>query len=691
MVKIRDRVKPAYAEPVEETAYSKGILAAYGVATGWLALRLLNLSRKVVFSLDKPVEGIKNYCLDIGYPKQQDYFWYFGVLLTALGGAALAIGGRWLLRKAGWKGMWSWWPSLAGIACLTSGTLLALPWQPETPASGVLFCIMGAILPWFDTRWVAVREEPVPEEPDFRPTLPDSVKWAVLALLLAILAGFDPCKDWRNIDGYHEGNHLAYFQSWLVGDKPGTTVWPEYDPLYIYSFAAWMKTLGLTIYIERWYFQTVQILGTALHIAVLRWVCRTWIGSFMGFWTMLTMSLATYVLYGASNSLRTAIPFAGMVACWRGLESGSWKVLAGSGALFGVAMLYSKEYAGTCLMSCLIMFAAAVWRGGLRGRVREVLAWGGGAAAAMAMLIVAMFGTDTMAAVARMLGGGYASSRLSGHLAQPFPVFPHLTSFTEVWIRKWGIFENVALWWPAFIAGATGAWVIGSGKAALGGRRLLALALIVSGLIMQIPAIIRPVGNIATAGTMIPILALAALVVDWMWGRGGSSRVWGGIVAVLLFVFGMMRLYSFSQEFRSKRMCLFTGPDTHKRLVERIGMVRVSKPQEEGIAYVVKKMRQLCPPDKRIYLSAPFYNHLLFLADRAGMPPYITTTIAATSAQRAIILQSLEKYKPPLAVLTDSGIDIPFAEEHKEEWEYIQKHYRLYAVAEQAKFYVRVR
>jgi hypothetical protein len=589
------------------------------------------------------------------------------------------------------------------VGCLTTGLLTAIPWQEGAPPLGILCALAGAALPWFDTRWMATLEEPVHEEPDFRPALKDSIRWAILAFLVAILAGFDTCMDWRNMDGIHEGVHLSYVQSWLVGDKPGITVWPEYAPLYVYTIIGWMRAFGMTIFAERGYFQAVQIMGTALHIIALRWACRTWVGSFMGFWTMLTMTLATYVLYGGTNSMRTAVAFAGMVACWRGLESRSWRVLAGSGALFGVALLYSQEYAYTCLLPCLVLFAAALIRdalaapGGfapvpaLRGRWREGAAWAAGIAAAMAVILLAVFGHDVVDGAARYFGGGYASSRLSGHGARPFPVFPRISNFVELARWKWNLFENVALWWPAFIAGAAGAWLIGSGRAALGGRRLLALAFIMSGLVMQVPAIVRPMGHLTTAGTMIPILGLATLAVDWMWGRPGPSRWWGGIAAVSLTLFGIIRLYTFKQEFQVKYACMWTGTDTHKRELDRLGLVRVVKQQEDGLAFVVNKMRQLCPRDKRIYLSAPGYNHLLFLADRAGMPPYPTTSLAATAAQRAAILQSFDEYKPPLAMITDGGIDLPYKEEHKEEWEYIQKHYRLIATAEAVHFYVRAR
>ena len=44
-------------------------------------------------------------------------------------------------------------------------------------------------------------------------------------------------------------------------------------------------------------------------------------------------------------------------------------------------------------------------------------------------------------------------------------------------------------------------------------------------------------------------------------------------------------------------------------------------------------------------------------------------TLLASSAPR--------RERPPLALITEQGIDLPFALEHAEEWAYIQEHYLL--------------
>ena len=499
----------------------------------------------------------------------------------------------------------------------------------------------------------------------------------------------DPGMQWRNIDGIHEGAHLLYVQSELSGDTPGLKVRTEYAPLYIHSLSAWMRVFGITMSAERGYYQAVQMLGAFIHIFALCWVCRNMVGAFTGFWVMLLMTIAPYTLYGATNSFRTALPFAAVIVFWRGLEGGRMKVMAFSGVLLAVAALYSQEYAVTSLLACMVMLGAQVFKVGGRPVIRPFIYWAGAGLASYALIMFAIFGLRAGEAFSLMFSGGYAASRLYGHGARPFPTAPWIGDISTLWKVRWAVFENVDLWWPVFLAGGVGAWLVSSGRQMLSGRRLLALGLVVAGLATIVPAVVRPMGNMAIAGTLVPMLGLAVLAIDWMWERRGPVRIGAVLLAGYFVVFGVIRVYIINQDISKRWALAFTKAEPKDRLVPRLGTVMVNRPQEEGIAFLTKKIQEWCPPDKRIYMAAPGYNHILFLADRAGLPPYPTATVAASAKARKELLEALEREKPPLALITELGVDIDFEQEHAEEWAYIQKNYNLVAKAEAIRMYRR--
>jgi len=672
----------------ESAVFGAPWMGVWGILCGWLAIRFLAFSGGIEFLPPPSIEGIRNYCAKLGYPKHRDYFWYAAVLVSAWGGAGLAIGLKKLLRWSGWKGLFSRWIAPAGMVCLAGAFALSLPSASEVPLVPLVLAGLGFIFPWLDRRWMGEMQASDGESP-YSPSKKRIVLWALIAVPVVFFVVRDPGMMWRNIDGMHEGAHLLYVQSAISGDMPGLIARTEYAPLYIHSLTAWMRMFGMTLSVERWYYQAVQMMGTFLQIFVLCWFLRNMAGAFIGFWVMLFLTIAPYTLYGATNSVRTAVPLAALVICWRGLEGRRPLFLAFSGALIGAAALYSQEYAATSLLACIVMIGAVMFRDGWRPVVRPFLAWAASGLAAYAFLMVVMFGFRAGDALSILLTGGYAVSRLSGHGARPFPAIPWIGDLPTLWKVHWTVFENAFLWFPAFLAGGVGAWLLVSGRKSLSGRRLLALGLTVAGLVSIVPALVRPLGNMAIAGTLIPMLALAALAVDWMWARGTAGRLGAVVIGGFLLVCGVTRLYIIEQDILKKWALVFTKAEVKDRLVPRFGRVVVNRAQEEGIAFLIKRIQEWCPPDKRIYMAAPGYNHILFLADRAGLPPYPTVSVAASPRARQEMVEVMEREKPPLALMTEMGVDIPFAEEHAEEWAYIQKHYTLAARAELLRMYVR--
>ncbi len=91
----------------------------------------------------------------------------------------------------------------------------------------------------------------------------------------------------------------------------------------------------------------------------------------------------------------------------------------------------------------------------------------------------------------------------------------------------------------------------------------------------------------------------------------------------------------------------------------------------------IEGIRARVPAGGRLYLAAPRYAHACFLADRAPLPPFGLTYLAATGTERRAIVDALDRRPPDLAVVTDAGLEQPFAVEHPEERAWLAARYRL--------------
>jgi len=253
----------------------------------------------------------------------------------------------------------------------------------------------------------------------------------------------------------------------------------------------------------------------------------------------------------------------------------------------------------------------------------------------VSLCLLVIFGRHIGEAIATMTSGSYASSRLLGVGAMPFPALPPWAGWDQVFKYR----EIWALWWPGLLGAAVGAWLLGAGRAVFTGRRTLALALLAFVLLTQLPALSRPLGQMMSSAPL--AAALAALAIDLLWARGGRTKGVAYLVSALLFVCGAMQLYAVAVSLIVKLDCPKVSRLYPASMIKRLGSVNIPPQQDRDLANRVKRIQELCPPDKRIYLAALHNLHLSFLSDRANLPPYPYFPEAATRAQRGVVLEAL--------------------------------------------------
>ena len=664
----------------------KLIVYLYGLWLGWVSVLLLARSKVVHFSFSEPPLGIVNYCSLRGYPKEQDYFWYALMLISA----PLAIWATSFLRnqlvKLGTRGKLDGLGILGAVICAAIGTLLVFTASFGFGFWSLTLVACGVFLPWFDRDWFVDEAVDERDETGFDGLFP-SFWWLAVFILVATVWCFDTCLSARPIDGYHEGNQLLTIQSYLAGDRPGIDFRCMYGPLYTYSIAWWMKLAGMTMYSQRWYFMIVQILGTALHLWALRLVCRSYLSLGVGIFLMLTLTMASAIGFGSANSLRTAMPMVVLCLCWWGLETGNRRPMLASAVLAAISLLYSHEYALAGMAACGVIFAGVALRDGFSRILSPLLNWGGLFAVSFVCLLTAMYRWDTMKAIGAIPSQNYGLVHLAGHQVWPMQPFPWFVSAHDIFVDASNLVHVTALWLPGLLCVVVATWASSRRTQALAPKPLLLCAIAAYTLLAQLPVLARPLVEHARAAAM--FVLLLACFLDQFQVKDRRRRLWFYAGLGMSVIFAVMLFFPSSYAYYVKYKCDITARHSVPKNLERIGNL-IMWVDYKGLNRAVKIVRELCPPGERIYVGAPFYSHIPFLVDRAGLPPFLTTYLAATKKERGAMLRSLEEFMPPVALITEAGIDIPYAREHPEEWAYIQKHYVLYEQIDDLQIFKRV-
>ena len=126
----------------------------------------------------------------------------------------------------------------------------------------------------------------------------------------------------------------------------------------------------------------------------------------------------------------------------------------------------------------------------------------------------------------------------------------------------------------------------------------------------------------------------------------------------------------------TKYACWRSGPPLRAALIPRLGTLRLPAQQERELRAAVEELRRRCPPGARVYVGAHRFAHVPFLADRAAVGPFALSYLAVTRAERVAAAAALERERPSVALLAADGIDLPYREEHPEEWAVLAARYR---------------
>ncbi len=645
-----------------------GRVIALGLWAGWIAALLFGRIVPVSFAVHPPPDGIFSACALAGYPKQQDWFRYgLGLVAGPLGALGASLGFR-VLRARGFAGRWRRGGLEAGLGTGLVATLCAFLNADAGPAVALLLLPVAAALPWLDRRWYA-EDQLIAEQH----VLVGRIGWRWNLPLIAVFSFFwlfDSCVLLRSVDGFHEGPRLLYLQGFLAGDLPGADVRIEYGPLMVHALWWWSRVAGATFESYRWWFLACQWLGLALMLVSLRRVTRSPVAIGAAAIAILCLSSAASVQFGVPNALRMGLPMAVLAFADRAVIAG---------ALLATATLFSPEFGAA---------AALGWGAGSLGARRPVGDWLVCAATAVvtgAGWMALMFGARWPEGVGRLLDGGYGAARLRGHGVTPLPDVPWLSSFAGVSrdLGDWGI--QACVWGPGLLATGTLMWLVLRRHRDPGARTAWSVFV----LLVSIPVIARPAGqqvNLAPAAAVLAALGIEAGL------RVSRRTALGG--AALLVLLGINAVAPVAGPLASKGLGCLPSLRTASPAppgLERLGRIAPGEARLRELARMVEAVRRRCPRGGRVYVAAPRYAHLPFLAGRSAFGAIPLTTLAVTAADRAATVAALGRDRPPVALVTADGLEAPWALEHAEEARVIARDYRRVEVIGDLEIHVRRR
>jgi len=298
-----------------------------------------------------------------------------------------------------------------------------------------------------------------------------------------------------------------------------------------------------------------------------------------------------------------------------------------------------------------------------------------GALATVSFALLIMFGPRAMEAAGTLGGGGYALARLWGHTVSPLPEFPWWDGWSQFFAQRGVLLELAAIWGPGMLVAAVAVrlplWrtTAPHRSAWLGGVATFSL-------LAQVPVLARPLWQIAAATP--PAILLGVAAADLLLAMTPAARWVARLALAGAAAYGLAIVLPMAAALTSKEACLGAAV-TRSPLpaLARLGTVQVTGERARTLAKLVDAIRTRVPAGGRVYLAAPRDAYAVFLSDRAPLPPFALTYLAATRGDRLAIVAALEHRPPPLLLITEGGLDLPFTVEHPEEWAWIRDRYRL--------------
>lgn len=267
-------------------------------------------------------------------------------------------------------------------------------------------------------------------------------------------------------------------------------------------------------------------------------------------------------------------------------------------------------------------------------------------------------------------------------------MFPWWRSLDHLLAQGPALLHVIGAWGPGLLCCAAGVRVLTHRNGPANERRPLLLALVAVTLLAQLPVLTRPMAQISASMPLAGLLA-AVLIDDLILNRP-VARASAGLMAAGLLMYALtVARPVIAASMPNKYLCLPSLFKGNPSTLSRLGNLRLPPSKQRELHAMVSLVAEVCPEGQRIYLAAPFYSHLCFLSGRPGLLPYLTSSRVARTSDREAVVKTLDREKPPVALITEQGIDLPFALEHAEEWAYIQQHYRLHRQIGDLQVYVR--
>ncbi len=358
-------------------------------------------------------QGIVSWATRNGYAPAQETFWYALALVVASGFA-------WLLARLLARSLPS---TRARVMCegAAAASLLAVVFLPAGIAAGVGALCALAI-------WEGVRRggahavAPIDTEECYKTR--GSVPFALAAVGLALALSPDvwrtladlrrgvPDAAWASDSWLFQaewGQFLAWADALRAGQLPGRDFYTLYGPLYPLGLVATWALTGRSI--EGWqlYYATLCALAVLAAIALAAALVRRRLLALALPWVLLPVVRD----YGEGLELRYGLSLAGLACLARGLERRSLAWLTAAGAVAGVGLCFSQEFAVAFVIAAASVLA-------LRGRAREAAAFAAGGVAGTAPCVAWLTATGSLVPLLRDLMG-YPALVLAGFGKLPFP------------------------------------------------------------------------------------------------------------------------------------------------------------------------------------------------------------------------------------------------------------------------------
>jgi len=348
--------------------------------------------------------------------------------------------------------------------------------------------------------------------------------------------------------------------------------------------------------------------------------------------------------------------------------------MAMSGATCAFSYLYSQEFGAAAAIGCAILLTGLMVETGGNRELRLLGIWGGAGVAGGASVMFLMFGHRIGEFLRLGSLVGYGADRLMGHHVLPLESFPWDFDLQHILMHPAELMAWSAIWAPiltmALLIGIMVTWRRKEGVCALA----LQASVTTAALIAAVPVVARPNVQVATS---MPFLAVLLVVFLRDMGEGGQHRLLATALAAVWLTLSVGAIAVIWPVAGSKYSCFSRMRLTPSERIPRLGSVSLLSSGADRDIPVINYLHRSVPPGKRIFVAAPYYSHLLFLADRAGVPRYMTTEASAGRQRGKEMIDALERFKPPVVLLENQGVDVPFAAEQPDLASYIATHYRL--------------